>query len=338
MSGGLTQFSAYDAQNMYINPISNNITNTIGVYSTNPTYASLSENSVIETVHMEMNITNGTFACTQEINRNCDKLVVKSILFTTKESTEINTFKELLKDTLFELDVGENIMYKLPFSLLTEIEPIQKDNNNITVYIPYYFMKELLVVALDQNIIKVALTNINLHLFSNISITTDNTHMSPHGHYILKNCCFEQFIHQLQTQSILFPEPDSNNVAHINTVLHFNHCVKGYFIECNKLDSISNILLQLNGHDRYRYDKTMLHTIGYRISDNLIYLPFVNKNNYKDISRQSFVGSCNHTRIDGVRLIIKFTNITNTVSLKIHALNFNILRYHSGMSGIAFNT
>ena len=218
-----------------------------------------------------------------------------------------------------------------------ETEPIIKTGNDITVLIPTYFMKQIMLGSLSLTSKRITLKNIPSELFSEINISTDHVYNSHYDRESLLQCNIEQFIPLIDTNEHSFNYDESNGNRNEMFHLNFSHCVKGYFIECDKLDTITNFRLMLNGHDRFTYDQTMLHLVGQRISPNLMYLPFMNGNDYKNMSRESYVGSCNHSRIDQVKVLLTFANVQGNVKLKFHALYFNILRYASGNGGVAYS-
>jgi hypothetical protein len=70
----------------------------------------------------------------------------------------------------------------------------------------------------------------------------------------------------------------------------------------------------------------------------MIYFPFNFSADFQDRSPQSFVGSTNYSRIDTVKLEVKFNPNTPTSQIKIFGLSANMFRQTSGMGGLAYVT
>lgn len=329
---------AYGPHNLYLSPqvpASNNVLFEESVL--NSKNAQNVQNFSIETFNINIKMYIGVTMYSKPLEWDSDKIKLKSMIFTLNNLMSINEFKTKLYDAKLLINISGCDVYKFPLSLLMEIEPIKKTGNDITVPIPTYFMKQIMLGSLSHTSKRITLQNIPSELFSEINISTDNVYNSHHDRESLLQCNIEQFIPLIDTEMNSFNYNESNGDRNEMFYLNFSYCVKGYFIECDKLDTITNFCLMLNGYDRFTYDRTMLHLVGQRISPNLMYLPFMNGNNYKNMSRESYVGSCNHSRIDQVKVLLTFTNVQGNVKLKFHALFFNILRYSGGNGSVAFS-
>ena len=318
----LMQLVAVGQQNVYLRSEAHNIDNGL----------SYNSHFINETVTMNSINTNSYNAM---LANNCDKIKLTSIIFDLNNSNmPISEFKDAIQNAVLDIYIGGSIVYKFNLSLLIELNSIQAIENSMNILIPDYFSKEIFLKALYHHQVKVQLSGANTELFNSVKISTEQIFAGNVEANNLIQYAHEQFIPTLETQTINY----ENTSQFVPTNLNFDHCVKGYFIECDNIDNLTNVKLSLNGHDRYDYDRTMLNIIGHKISNRLMYLPFVNKKNYMDSSRYSYHGSLNHSRIDTTKLITKFNNVANPFKLKIHALNFNILRYLGGMGGIAYTT
>ena len=106
---------------------------------------------------------------------------------------------------------------------------------------------------------------------------------------------------------------------------------------------INNALLQLNGHDRmkrregtyFRCVQTYQHHTGADGQDNV--------NEWGGYYTYSFglkpeehqpSGTCNFSRIDNAVLSL---NASASGSIKVYAVNYNVLRFMSGMGGLAYS-
>ena len=113
--------------------------------------------------------------------------------------------------------------------------------------------------------------------------------------------------------------------------------------------TLDNVLLQLNGHDRFkRRDGTYFtnvqryqHHVGSAGSLSAYVYSFGLKPEEHQPS-----GTCNFSRIDNAVLSYTVSNreagngtvATDTNVLKVYAVNYNVLRIMSGMGGLAYST
>jgi hypothetical protein len=124
-----------------------------------------------------------------------------------------------------------------------------------------------------------------------------------------------------------------------------------------EIDLLENLVLQLNGQDRFKVrDGTYFrcvqpfqhHTgcnrqVGFRspvplpLYDYLLE-PFGGFYVYSfalEPEKHQPSGTCNFSRVDNV--ILQFNTQTQATSLKVWAINYNILRIMSGMGGLAYS-
>ena len=106
-------------------------------------------------------------------------------------------------------------------------------------------------------------------------------------------------------------------------------------------ETFSTMKLQLNGHDRFTvrdadyFRKVQSHQHYDNCPRKYIYnYSFAIKPNEHQPS-----GTCNFSRIDNAVMNISFSSHHNTHSktLKIYAINYNVLRIMSGMGGLAYS-
>ena len=117
--------------------------------------------------------------------------------------------------------------------------------------------------------------------------------------------------------------------------------VPKYSLKAAARETFSTMKLQLNGHDRFTV----------RDAD---YFRKVQSYQHYDISPRKYIynysfalrpsehqpsGTCNFSRIDNAVMNISFSSHHNTHSktLKIYAINYNVLRIMSGMGGLAYS-
>ena len=165
----------------------------------------------------------------------------------------------------------------------------------------------------------------------------------------------EYLIEQTQFSNALSVESGSNNQHE----LRFNHPVKELMWQLNVSTSYAhNVTLQLNGHDRFKtrpgsyfqYVQRYQHHSGCgglqvatgdsqnenlgtaAVPSNIQVYSFALKPEEHQPS-----GTCNFSRIDNAVLNYETGGTGTPSSIRIYAVNYNVLRVMSGMGGLAYS-
>jgi len=139
--------------------------------------------------------------------------------------------------------------------------------------------------------------------------------------------------------------------------LRFNHPVKELVWMMDQTtgttttrEAVEEALLQLNGHDRFRTRAGSYFTTVQRYEHHSGGVT-ANIDRVKNIHMYSFAlkpeehqpsGTCNFSRIDNAVLSYKVatpgtTTSTYSHTLRVYAVNYNVLRIMSGMGGLAYS-
>ena len=146
----------------------------------------------------------------------------------------------------------------------------------------------------------------------------------------------EYLIEQTQFSNKLSAAPGSNQVE-----LRFNHPVKELVWRLHgTTHAVTDALLQLNGHDRFkRRDGAYFtqvqryqHHSGHENASG--FLPHVYSFALKPEEHQPS-GTCNFSRIDNA--VLNFAAPASTTNISVYAVNYNVLRIMSGMGGLAYS-
>ena len=192
-----------------------------------------------------------------------------------------------------------------------------------------------------------------------VGTTTSTTANEVRGHSI-SSCCvfcdyifldtderrrFAQVSHEYLIEQVQFSNALKIDTTGGQVELRFNHPVKEIFWHDNakaaNAQVMGDCLLQLNGHDRFRardgsYFRNVQryeHHTGAGSLANLNMYSFALKPEEHQPS-----GTCNFSRIDNAVLNIKQSGTTAlSTTLKVYAMNYNVLRIMSGMGGLAYS-
>ena len=152
---------------------------------------------------------------------------------------------------------------------------------------------------------------------------------------------FAQVTHEYLIEQLQFT---GDEAASSKVKLNFNHPVKEliwaeYDTNGMKAGTYTNGYLQLNGHDRssarprtyYQLVQPYQHHERVPTDGKINVYSFALKPEEHQPS-----GTCNMSRIDNATLVLDGIT-TNNSSLKVFAVNYNVLRIMSGMGGLAYS-
>ena len=157
---------------------------------------------------------------------------------------------------------------------------------------------------------------------------------------------FAQVSHEYLIEQVQFSNALTIGATGGQVELRFNHPVKELvWHNCADVNealaadnTFTSCLLQLNGHDRFR------RRSGSYFSTVQRYQHHSGAGGAQAVHMYSFAlkpeehqpsGTCNFSRIDNAVLNVEGTNLGT--SLKVYAVNYNVLRIMSGMGGLAYS-
>ena len=159
----------------------------------------------------------------------------------------------------------------------------------------------------------------------------------------------EYLIEQLQYSNALnagTPAVANTSVVSTQAELRFSHPVKELIWDLTDSQgtpanpTVDDALLQLNGHDRFRRRsgsyftnvQRYQHHTGATGSENAHVYSFALKPEDHQPS-----GTCNFSRIDNAVLNLNYKGHNSAHTLRVYAVNYNVLRIMSGMGGLAYS-
>jgi hypothetical protein len=152
---------------------------------------------------------------------------------------------------------------------------------------------------------------------------------------------FAQVSHEYLIEQVQFSNSLSISATGGQAELRFNHPVKELFWINGDNSVFSECLLQLNGHDRFRVRHGRYFTEVQRYEHH----SGAADTSLGGVHMYSFAlkpeehqpsGTCNFSRIDNAVLNVTGSGISNK-TLRVYAMNYNVLRIMSGMGGLAYS-
>lgn len=111
-----------------------------------------------------------------------------------------------------------------------------------------------------------------------------------------------------------------------------NMC-KGYFLEGN-IAELTNVRLMINRNTTWDYTAIDIRMNAVKLHDTLLYIPFDDCVDFKDLSMSSFASAMRHSRDDAVELRCTFR--TPQTKLILHTFEANVLRVTDGTGALCF--
>jgi hypothetical protein len=158
---------------------------------------------------------------------------------------------------------------------------------------------------------------------------------------------FAQVSHEYLIEQVQFSNKLNVDGTNPQNELRFNHPVKELVWQFHNASSnveVTNALLQLNGHDRFKRRvgkyftevQRYQHHTGSGTDAAAPNVPHVYSFGLKPEEHQPS-GTCNFSRIDNAVLNLTVSSAPSGSSLKVYAVNYNVLRIMSGMGGLAYS-
>ena len=162
----------------------------------------------------------------------------------------------------------------------------------------------------------------------------------------------EYLIEQVQFSNALSAGTGTGAVLNKQMELRFNHPVKELqWLLKNSTEgayeSVSDALLQLNGHDRFKRREGKYFTTVQRYQSHSGAGDDANHGLAGKTHVYSFAlkpeehqpsGTCNFSRIDNAVLNVNFVGTADkSYEMRVYAVNYNVLRIMSGMGGLAYS-
>jgi hypothetical protein len=265
------------------------------------------------------------------LDRLCDIVIPEHIEFIMNTNYSLEEFLRELKKTTLTLKIASQPEIQFPLNLLINLsEPIYCDNK---IYIKTHFetfFGNIPHVAIQDTIIEFSLSNFtNLSQFiEKFGLICNFTFLDTDERRRLAINDYTKIFQELSWIEFNMRNIITNNNTykfHIN----FESVSKGFFIECNNINNLSEIqLLVQNSAVRFCLNKFLIQTKCVKINENMLYFPFNADKSYTDTSTESYEGGINFSRIDNPRLILKFTEpITN---IKIYNVGSKLLEKFGG--------
>ena len=272
------------------------------------------------------------------IERRAD-IVVPEYLELHFSNPNIFNLQDIKKLTL-NMEIGGQKIQQFPLSLLVNLnEPILCDGK---LYINLCFdmlFGELKLICLQYHEVRFLFSRDNdLSCISRYGIVSKLTYLdTQERHNLAQNSC-EDVIQQISFIDVKTDINDPSQMSNTYELRHlpFSNISKGFFIECENVDNLNNILIRLNGSDRFNLTSFLIRTKCKKINQNLLYFPFNYGKEFTERTAQSFEGSPNFARMYSIYLRLTFDIAIN--NLKIYSLQSDIYRQMSGMGGLAYSS
>ena len=342
MGGGLMQLVAMGAQDVYLtgNP---QITFFKVVYRRHTNFSK-------EAIAQQWNGAGNTKTCT--LSRNGD--LVQEI-YMTHASGKQNTLDNVLS---VEVEIGGQKIDKHYNAWLDIYDELFEPNRNLKTalcatvngdgFIPlrFWFNRNpglaLPLIALQYHEVKIIADFTDGTLCGGLLV--NYLYLDTDERRRFAQVSHEYLIEQVQNTGVdQIAASDTNKTV----TLTFNHPVKALFW-AGMQKTQYNAKIQLNGHDRAAEQSALYYTgvqpyeCGLKLPghDTAVSVATTTTGMYsfclKPAEHQPS-GTCNFSRIDNARLVFSNMNSSNASSLRIFALNYNVLRIMSGMGGLAYS-
>lgn len=213
---------------------------------------------------------------------------------------------------------------------MIQLKNYEVNNDKIYITIPFeMFCDEIIIYALTHMQVKLILINAT-NIFSSCKLIYKKFFYDVSVRKALINSP-ERIIQTLASVQLQSSIPINN----FRYKLDFYGIHKGFFIECDNINEINEIILVFDHTVRFNYNKFLIKSNCVKITDQLIYLPFnINKSHY-DRTQSGIEEAPDLSKIDNAILTVKVD--TPKLKICIYALGINWLIYNDGLGGLVWH-
>jgi hypothetical protein len=249
---------------------------------------------------------------------NVEKIVIKDTNMTLEqfiEALESHCYMHIYISNKLGEDRAD-FTYELKF--LIKLNPVQQIGDSFIITIPDYLstrfnMRKLMNATLD-------VVFSSKHPFTNVNIIEKLTFYDrATRNMVMRSNNYELMQHVCNINDC------SADTREQSCRVSSNMLAKGFFISGN-IDNIKHLQFKIHNMVKFDYDRIMLESCTYRISDNLCYIPFNGVNNYNSLTMESAVGSINFANCDNALLNFTFYEPTNQ-TYEIYNISMQMLIY-----------
>jgi len=266
------------------------------------------------------------------MRRDCDTKCPEHLEIELNPNIDRNNFKNICHKVCLEMEIGSSRILNIPLRFMMHLKDYEICDNKFYISIPFQmFYDDIKLICLAYHAVSFRLTNTENNFVSCKLIykgiyydTQIRRQMAQNNH--------QHIIQTLSSTELICPNPRNEFIYQ----MPFDGIHKGFFIECENVDEINEIRLQLNSLDRTYYNRFLVRKKCIKINQHLLYFPLNYDKSYTDRTREGFEGSLNLSRIDMAKFNIKLDNVHSRIC--IYGLGSNMLRYTSGMAGLTYGS
>ena len=264
------------------------------------------------------------------MEKSCDTKSPEYLEIELNPNIDRNNFKNVCHKVCLEMEIGGQRILNIPLRFMMYLKDYEICDNKFYISIPFQmFCDDIKLICLQSHEVRFKLTNTENNFTSCKLISKGIYYDNPIRREMAQNN-HEDIIQTLASTEITFSNPKNE----FKYKIPFDNIHKGFFIECENVDEINEIKLQLNGNDRTFYNRFLVRTKCVKINQQLLYFPLNYDKSYTDRTSEGYEGSLDLSRIDLSIFNIKLDNLQSKIS--IYGLGSNVLRYSSGMWGLAY--
>lgn len=266
------------------------------------------------------------------MTRDCDVKIPEYLEFELSPNVSINDFKIIShKITLDMVAYDQLVLLSIPLRFMLHLKNYEVCDNKIYVEIPFQmFFDEIKLIALQYHNIKFKLTNTGTNFTFCKLISKGIYYDNEIRNQMIRNP-HEELVQQLNSTEITSSNPRNE----FKYKVPFEGIHKGFYIECENVDEINEISLDLNRiFNRFVYNRFFLRTKCVKISQQLLYIPMNFDKSHRGKKPEEFEGSINLSRIDSAVFTIKFDTLNTKIC--IYSLGTNVFKIMCGMCGLMY--
>lgn len=247
----------------------------------------------------------------------------KYLTFEPNIPIDTENFKNIVSNNEFRLCIGRCDIFVHKLSLYMQLNNVTSIDNKFIITIQSDItVREILLASLIYH--NVVLFHYTATVNYNVLVIVEYNSYDIEERNVLRD-------------TTLFYNTAFQNIKCVDCINYINNneAISSLDTANNKFtkgntNGLTRLKIQLDGECKIDYDNIMIELLCYKISDNLMYVPFSGLNNYNDINENSYNSGVNMSEINNVQMKLYF-RVNFQTNIKIHIVSLKYICYNNGI-------
>jgi hypothetical protein len=221
----------------------------------------------------------------------------------------------------------------IPFEILVFEKTVSQSDDKLVIDVselPYLFTMSnsnenlrTTIVILSENVLDCEIKLI----YQNVCLMGNSVKNRLFGEDNTYDSTCDQIVHMIKKTTY---DLELQNKADIRLMI--DDVLKGFYIECNNIQDITNIQIIPNGQTSHSYTNDVINEICVKISNTLLYVPLNHEVDRMSVKYESLICSYYCHNVDILKLLITFSKPQQSIIIYTNGCDLLTLHNHTDLN------